>query len=87
MTRQCPCLLPPTLVVLVIVVVFDASFLLPAVATVNAGSSPLLVATPGASNGTELAVAMVALTVFRKDIFWALFGRFHVYPGTNDVFT
>ncbi len=72
--------------VLIIVVVFYASSLLPAVATVDRGILPLLVATPGASYGTELAVAMEALIVFRKDIFWALFGWFHVYPGTNDVF-
>ncbi len=61
---------PPPLVVLVVVVICDASSLLPAVGLPStAGSSSLLAATPGASNGTELAVAMVDLTVFCKDIF------------------
>jgi hypothetical protein len=73
--------------VLVVVIVSDASSLLPPVVTVNRGILLLSAATPGTSNGTELAVAMLALTVSPKKIFWALLGWFHVYPEINDVFT
>ncbi len=85
MTRRCPRLLspPPSWYLLLSSSSTPPPSSLPWL-PLTTGSSPLLAATPGASNGTELAVAMVALTVFRKDIIWVWVVS---YPGTNNVIT